>query len=328
VPRAKTTTDLLTAVRARVAAPTANGLLSSDELLALADEEMRSELASLLIGVRSEYWLTSTTTAVLSGTSTYRMPDDALGMTLRDVTLYDVNGSEWDLPQVPADKRYQYAQQQSDRPLAFSLENGQIVLLPAPSSSAYTMRVRYYRRPSTLDTVDNCGAIYTAASETINISALSATPPYTAAPPTVIGVGTYIDIVRGAGMFDPLESNLVVLTVGADDLDLDPTTPITSTEIASTAFGQIRRVDYVTRAGHTPYPPIPEALWPVLVSATCRAFCEAVGDSRGLEAAAAMYNRRVKTALDVLSPRVDGEPVQPLPSDTPLRGGRVRMGWR
>ena len=62
--RARTTTDLLADVRARVAAPDANGLLSSSEILSLCDQELAGEIAPLLILTKLEQFDYAGATAI------------------------------------------------------------------------------------------------------------------------------------------------------------------------------------------------------------------------------------------------------------------------
>jgi hypothetical protein len=320
--RARTSDDLLTDVRARVTAPAANGLLGSTELLHLADEEMQTEISALLIGVRSEYWLTSYTIAITSGVSSYRIPDRAAGMTLRDVTVYDANGNEWDANQYAADKRYLFtnASWAPGGPFAFTLENGQLVLLPTPAQSGYTLRLRYYSRPSRLIATSGAGLITAPTSTTV--ITVSGSPPS-----TITTTGALVDIVRGDGMYEVLYEDRIVASELAGQITFNSATPVVVSEIA-TSTTQNQRADYLCPSGYTVYPPIPDCVWPVLVSATCRAYCEATADMRGLEAAAVMFERRKKLALDILQPRVDSQPVQPIPTDTPLRGSGGRYGWR
>lgn len=325
MPRAKTTADLLTELRARVSAPAANGLLDPDELIELADQEQRSEIASILIGVRSEYWLTSYTTSITSGLAEYRVPDRALGMGLRVLTIYDANGREWDVPQVDASRRYEFAagnSGQCDPARAFTFENGTLTLLPTPSVSGYTLRLRYYTTPPTLTAVTNAAAIQ-VASTTTTLTVFEA-PTNT----DLSGGDVYIDVYRGAGMSEALTAGNLVTDYTT--LVFTLTDPIVVADFAShSGLSTPRpgeRVDYITVAGTTVYPPIPEVLWPVLLTATTRSYYEAIGDTRGLEAAAAIFDRRKRMALDVLQPRVDGQPVQAIPLDTPLRNGRGRAG--
>ncbi len=328
--RAKSTADVLTEVRARVTAPNTNGLLSDDETIELADQEMRTELADLLISARSEYWLTSYTVSITSGLADYRIPDRSLLMGLRDVTIYDSTGREWNVPQVGADRRALFATGNAgscDPARAFTLENGAVTLLPTPAASGYTLRLRYYRTPSTLTAV---GTASTGSNCTL-LRAPSATTLYATdvISNTALTTGdTLLDAVRGAGMYDLIFSENVLLSFASHTFTL--TTSFDTAEFAShlnTTADSGKRIDYICVAGTTPLPPIPEALWPVLISATCRSYCEAVNDRGGMEAAQAVFERRKHAAAKLLQPRVDGEPVQAIPLDTPLRAGRAR-GWR
>jgi hypothetical protein len=318
---AKTTADLISEARARTAAPATDGLVSDSELLSLADQEMRSEVAQILIAARSEYWLEESTASITSGTATYRIPDRALGMGMRDVTIYDANDNEWNLIQVPADRRYLYSTPNlSGAPSAFTLENGELTLLPTPSSSDWTLRLRYYVMPPRLVQTSEAARISSAGSTTTLTLIVTTTPPS-----TVTTVGALVDIVRGGGMFETLYADRVVAGWASPTLTLESTTPIATAQIA-TSTTQNQRADYLCPSGQTVFPPLPDTLWPVLVAATCRAYCEAIGDARALEIADAMFARKVAAARSMLTPRVDGEEVRIVPLHTPLRGGRRRLG--
>lgn len=322
--RAKTTADLIEEASARVARATADGLVDGDELLELADQEMRSEMASILIGVRSEYWCTSYTVAITVGLADYRVPDRSLGMGLRDVTIYDVNGREVNVPQVDASRRYLLGSANPgsyDPARAFCFENGTLTLLPTPSVSGYTLRLRYYATPPTLTALENGAAIKSATTNSLT---------FFEAPTNADLMEGYVDATRGAGMHDTLFASNLTAADGADAVTL--TDAIDATQFQAHAGASATpglRVDYATIAGTTVYPPLPEILWPCLVSVTARAYCEAIGDNRGMDAAAAIFEARKRRAFDLLQPRVDGEPVQVIPLDTPLRGGGGRVrGWR
>lgn len=330
MPRARTTTDLLADVRARVAAPTANDLISSTELLALADQEMRTELAEIIISMRSEYWLADYTVSISSGTASYRMPDRALGMSLRDVTVYDANGREYNCSQIPADQRYLWTRGQTwtaTGPFVFTLDNDEITLLPTPaaSSAGYTLRARYYKRPSELVAVASCLSFYFATDST-SITTIEQTPS------DVFSANDYVDLVRGDGMHAAVETDRVIDSI--DDMTATVTfnsdTPIDADAFPSPSPLPVgKTTHYITPASYTCVPPVPDSMYPLLVALTSRAYCEAIGDMRGMEAAAAMYERKRRTALGIMQPRVDGEVQRITPIFSPLRGGRSGggRGW-
>lgn len=320
--RARTTTDLVADIRVRTAAPATDGLVSDAELLQLVDEEMRTELAQILISARSEYWLAVETQAITSGTASYRIPDRALSQGLRDVTVYDENGTEWNLIQVSADRRYLYTQPTSSgAPAAFTLDNGTVVLLPTPASSGYTLRLRYYARPPRLDLLANCMAI-TGAKDSTSFYVTGTPPSWVTAIATT---PAYVDIVRGDGMRDAILADAT-----ATGFSFGTTITLSAAydvaDIASTTSPTGGRVDYLCRAGFTCYPPIPDELQPVLVALGVRAYAEAIGSDRAMQAADAMYRRKAAAVRSVLIPRVDGEDLRIVPLGTPLRNGRRRFG--
>lgn len=304
-----------------MAAPATDSLVSDAELLALADGEMRTELAQVLIGAKSEYWLADATQAVTSGTATYRLPSRSLGMTLRKPTLYDASGNEWPLGSVSAEDRYAFTSGSvTGIPHAFTLEDGSITLLPTPGVSGLTLRFRYYASPSTLDLTSNC-ALITRATATTTIQT-SSTPSAMA----VADTDRYVDVIRGAGMFDRMYEDLAMTVFAANEATLSASTPIVVADITTALNHAGGQAEYLVRAGYTPLPPIPDVLWPVLVAATRRSYCEAVGDVRGMAAAENMFSRKRAAAVSLLTPRVDGQPPRVIPSATPLRGGGRRVG--
>lgn len=322
---AKTTADFLTDVSARVARPTADGLQSSTELLSLADQELRTEIAEILISLRSAYWLTSSTVTVSAGTASYRIPDRALGSALATVTVYDTAGGyEFDLTQYSTEDRYLYNTTSSwprgSAPFDYVLENGSVVLLPTPTASGYTMRMRYYARPPQL--------VATTAATAINKPASTTSLELAGTPPTTISAaGSLIDIVRGDGMHESMYTDLISGGYSAPNLALNASTPIVTADISASSTVPNSRTDYVCVRGQTVYPPLPEALYPCFVALTCAAYAEAIGDMRALEAARAIFERKKTSALALLSPRVDGQAPRPVPRTSVLRGGGIRGGW-
>ncbi len=225
--------------------------------------------------------------------------------------------------QIPAEQRYLWTRGQSwapTGPFVFTLEDGTLSLLPTPATSGYTLRMRYYASPNRLDLVSNCASIRSVSGDGTYIELMSAAP-------AAIATNDYFDVIKGSGMFPVLFPDRVG-TVSGVDID-DVSSPIDGDEIQAQGSRTQQRLDYVARAGRTPYPPIPESTWPLLVGLTCRAYCEAVGDMRGMEAASAMYERKRASALNIMQPRVDGEVPRPIPLNTPLRGGRrfSGRGW-
>lgn len=322
---ARTTTDLVADVRARVSAPdsASDGIVQDADLVDLLDEELRGELAGIVISTRSQYWLTSYSIALTAGVASYRLPDRALAQTLHDVTLSDSSGREWNVSQANPGEvhRWSGSGRGPDGPAsrAFTLRDGSLVMLPTPASAGLTLKMSYYRRPSRL--------VLASAASAIDYADTTTRLYLASAPPAALQVlGALTDIVRGDGMFEPLFEDVAVEAYNGPDIDL--VTPIVVADIATAVTGG--RTDYFCEAGTTVYPPIPMELYPLLVSLGCRAYAEAVGDMRALQVAGVMVDRRRKTALSIMMPRVDAETPRSVSHGTLLRsGGRGAWGgWR
>lgn len=312
--RTRNTADLLLNVSARVGRPAADGLLSDAELLDRIDEEMRSELTALLVSLRSEYLLRSTTIATVVGTASYRIPDRAAGMTVREVLITD-GTYEWNATQVAVEDAYAYTGTRlsaGPAPYSFTLRDGYITLLPTPTATTYSIVIKYVGRLSRLIET-TAGAAISSAVSTTKLSLVTSPTP----PSTVTTVGALIDVIRGDGCFEPMYSDEAVSAWSTPELTIAPA--ITVAEI-STSTTQNARVDYVCPAGQTVYPQVPESLWPCLVSLGCRVYCEAIGDRAGMSAANAVYEKHLANAHSIMQPRVAGEMVKPVGRSSPLRG--------
>lgn len=322
--RAKTTDDLIRDIKARTASANSDGLLQDQQILDLVYQEMVTEIARTLMTTRSEYWVRTEDQAIVSGQSLYRIPDDALGMGLRDVIIVDSSGTQWAASQVPATDRYLYAQAsapQGPAPFDFALENGCVVLLPAPNvTGQYTLKLRYYRTPSRLVPVADAARITGASSSTLTLASNAGL--------NVVEVGSIVDIVRGGGMFEPIATELTVSSWdGSSSLGFTPS--LSTEELASistgsgaTAYGG--RQDYVCISGETVFPPIPIAMYPMLVALGCRAVSEVRMDAGGYQLSAVSVNQKKEAALSVMVPRVDGRQIKTVQRNTPLRGGARR----
>ncbi len=150
-----TTADLLSDVKSRVAAPSANGLASDAEILRLADQELRTTIAGVIQAARSEYWVVSETLAIVAGQGDYRIPDRSLANGLHELVVIDPNGREYPVDQVDASDVYVYSQGVSRAwraPFHFALRGPKIALLPTPTTafSGWSLKLSYYCRPPQL----------------------------------------------------------------------------------------------------------------------------------------------------------------------------------
>lgn len=314
---ANTTDNLLNDVKAGSALPASNGLLSDAEILRLADQELRTTIAELLVEARSEHWVTYSDQTIVSGTAHYRIPDRAMANGLRDVVIRDSSGNEWSAPPASATDRYLYssgARLNPGSPFAFAVENGRVVLLPTPAQSGYTLRLRFMARPGALVAPSACAVLASVTASSVVMTG--------SVPSTISGLANLVDIVRGDGMHEAWAQGLhPTAWNGSTTLTISGVTPVPTSDYDAPLLAAAK-VDYVCVAGQTPYPPIPEALWPALVQATKVACLEAAGDRSGMGAALSTLARRAESSKSQIAPRVTGKTERVKPRYSALRRGR------
>lgn len=142
-----TTTGLIAAVRRRGMLPTSDDALTDDDIITIANEEVLTYIAPLLLDASEEYLVTSEDVAVTAGQREVPIPVNALGRKVRDVLLK--TGTQYESLQRIEPERESHYEAQGDV-AGFMLEGNNLVLVPTPAT-AQSLRVKFYRRPAEFD---------------------------------------------------------------------------------------------------------------------------------------------------------------------------------
>ena len=289
-----TTTDLLNSVKTRGMLPDAStGSLSPDNLLELASEELHTVMVPMILAAREHYYekLLDQTVVALNGV--YSIPDRAIGGTLASVQyIYGINIIML-TPIEPASVTTIYP---GLSPRGFYFQNNSIVLYPIPSTTNYTLRMRYFQRPSKLAQTINCGQVtaFDPIGNTITVSSI----------PSSWTTGTVVDFVPSLLPYTPYALDQTITGVAGN--------VISFTTIPTTiAVG-----DWLAIAGFTPIPELPVEMFPVLAQCTVCKALEALGDAAGLQAAQANLQVKVSNALKLITSRDQSGPK------------KICSGWR
>ena len=290
-----TTTNLLNQVKVKTGWPSSGGYLTDAEILSLADDEMLVTVAPLLRAAREEYWVVQAPdVAISSSVSSVRVPSRALGGALRDVLIVQGN-NVWSAPEIAPEDVWRYQNGASgpwNSPYGFYCEGSYVKFCPTPSSG-YSVRLKYYRRPSQLVPLDEAVIVTTATVPTIGFAGTA---------PTGWAAGDY------DSPYDATADSFAV-TVVADG----------ALTVAAIPDGLVVG-DYVALEGTTPVPQLPTALAPVLVLATVRACLEACGDVRSSALAEQQLARKSEAIRALIEPRVTGDRPVVINRSSALRG--------
>lgn len=300
--------------------------LTTARLLTIADAETRTLIAERVKLKRGEHWLKLQDTALVPGTTRYRLPRRALGRAVHSIALVDANGAVSPLTEIDAAEASSInSASWSSSPPVYYIEDEEIVFVAQPPSG-YSMRVRYLRRPNRLVPVASALAIAKRSNATTLIATTNPLLTFTELGDKLY----YFDVVRGDAPFDL--SYVDQVCDGTDELSFELT--FTTSNFQSADFEDVTstvglRQDYVCLRDTTVYPQLPAELHPVLVSALARRVMEAIKDKDGAELAQATLNDRSQAASAVIDPRNQDRSRAIVNRFSALRGGgnRRRGSW-
>jgi hypothetical protein len=294
-----TASALLASIRRRGALPTATAVGCADaDLLSVANEELQSYLAPLILDLREEYFAFRSTLTTAAGTAEYRIPSRAIGAKLREVEILATGGEVRNLELISLDELEEWPQSGQGTPGAFYLRGNSVALVPTPSA-AETLRLTYFLRPSEVTaTAGNYATIATLSGSTITTSGAHG---FTTA--------TVCDFVKAQSPFEILSIDATPAVASGSDLEF-------ASVPSDLAVG-----DYVCKAELSPVPQLPADFQPLLAQRVAMKVLESLGLSGKHELAARRLVEMEEQLRRTFAPRVDGEPKICAPNSFGLMGG-------
>lgn len=311
MPVALTSDDLLARIKARAQVPAADGRLSDAEIFAICDDIIRDDIGLAAYEAdEGRHVYTQADATISSGVSDYRIPTRAWAGGVQQVSLVDSNGNSVPLPRVDhgdVDEWNRGGIWESPR---WTLVGAAIRLLPTPTDSSYSLRVRYIRRPNRLVAVSSCGLINSPTSTTLTISGLTDT----------WGALQVIDVIRGTNHADSLGDGIAM---GWSDPTL---TYVAGTLDTSGAYA-VASGDYACQHGTTCVPQVPDVAMRYLTIKAAAEVCDVFGDAEGFARCMAQA-QQARGQLDAAIAERSRTRMKIIPRNSPLRPGYGRRSWR
>lgn len=280
-----TLTGLLADVRRQGSIPNvaATGSQDSDLMSYLNDAMMG--IAAEVIKCREGFYRRYKDHTLSSSQTRYRIPTRAVGNRLASVLLLDSAGKTLRKLDEVAYSRAPELSSVTDT-TGYYLEAGDVVLTPSTTSSATTLRMVYYLRPSdlssSLDTAS--GDCFTVTAVSGNVITLMASHGLT--------TGTKIDIIKAG---PPHEA----LTV--DELP----SATTSTTITVADGSRVEIGDFVCKADKSPVPQVPDAFRPILPLMAAQSYWLALREQNSVALLGKAIEDATKQAVALIAPRVE-----------------------
>ncbi len=302
---------LLSQVLARCFWPGSNAPLTSAEILSFADAEIAGSIWPDLLAAQGDYYVSTQDHTITADYARYRLPKRAYGP-IKDVLLVDDDDNETSLGLINLEELGHYPT--TTGKCKHFIDGDFLGLYPTPSATEGTLRVRYYRHPSTL-------CLTTAAREIV-ISVDLAGGVLGAAAASTLWTGASVVDVIGAG-----NAHQVL----AEDLGVDAAGAFSVTVEADLTGSGIQVGDWIATTGTTPLVQVPDSMIPLLAYRTALACLSAAGDRSGF---ALCLEWGAQSGLEekqrkLLEPRTESEPrsITTRHSTLWLGRGRVRS-WQ
>lgn len=297
---ANTTDAALTLAKTLSMWPSGTGPLTDTQLLSILTEECRRRVFPAVLRAQQDYYVLDKDFTITADQQLYALPAYAHNGRLNDVLLVTEDGTEVSLPQRrqgEADRgRGAYAT--SDTSYEWFFKGDAIGLYPTPSSTRYTLRMRYYPNPASYVAVSGCSVVSSLTSTVI-----TATQPYPDSSETSF------HLVSTAGQGAPFAVDLAgtIATVNLTTAETIPT---------GLAAG-----DYVCSAGQSCVISLPDQAYSVLVDLLVARMMQSQKDKQAASDALAHAREGLAGLVDALSDRVDHESEVYTSDDSPMWAG-------
>lgn len=313
---ALTSDAALTRIKARAQIPSTDPRLADTDLHAILDDLIVTELGVSVYDADDGRWIaTASDVSVTSGVSEYRIPSRAWAGGVDSIHLIDSNGNEIpvdyvDRHEIPTWSNAAWSSTLNSSRPRYTILGDVLRLMPTPTDSAYSLRVRYVRRPSALVAVSSAALISSVAS-----SALTATYPSGAA-------WTSIDVIEGTYSGASLEDDVSVTLSGGSTITRG------SGSYATTGAGTIAAGDYACNAGTSCVLQVPDVAVAFLIERAAGEVADVLGDAEMARSRLLLAEQKRKKMEGALAERTQQRP-KAIPYGSPLRawGQRPRGLW-
>lgn len=307
-----TTDGQVTLLRSKYLNPQSQALFTDNDVISLLDDELRSTFISCLNSVREEYWVTNFDQAIVGTTTSYTIPQRASGGMLRDIVLVDPQGNQIEctrLSPVQIKQTFPFGLQLPLYTFGYYLQDDQVFLYPqqAVNATAYTLRMRYLRRPNNLTAVSNCGHITTIASNVLTLDNLD----------TSWTTATTFDIIQNFPQFNSISDGATITAINTITNQITLTTVPTGIAVGM----------YVCPTLMSCIPQMPYEFFGLLINKAIMTMASSLGDSQGYQLAEKNYTETKTALIKLVDPRVQGGRKIVVNRNSPANWGIMGTGF-
>jgi len=300
--------DLIDSVKRRASIPDSQSMITDNEILEFANEEMSLNVVPLIVRQHEDYFLSREDLPTSPTLKEYAIPYRAIGSKLREVAFSTDGESLTEMTRISIDdvtNSYTSSYNSGNR---FYLQGENIVLYTTDDVDTGYIVCFFNLRPNSLVLEERVATI-TAIDRTTGLITVDSVP-------TNFTSTDEFDFVKKRSPHKIVNYDLTATTVdsGSSSLTFD------TDDIPS----QLAVGDRVALAGETDLINCPAELHVMLAEMTAARVLESIGDLENLQAANTKIQKMENNASTLLSNRVDGSPIKAYNRNGFLRGRRRR----
>lgn len=291
-----TSEQLIASIKRRANIPDSQAMITDEEILDFANEEMLLNLVPLVVSKHEDYYLTSEDVDLQDGVFSYPIPYRALGTKLRELTYFDYDSNRMtplyrkSLDEITEDS----SRGTSSSANRFYIMNENVVLDTNTTPSHDALSFFYNMRPNALVLVDRVATI-TSIDRTSGIITVNSIPD-------VFEATSKLDFIKLNSPHRILTYDLVPTLVddANSQITFDPANIPQELIIG----------DQICLQNETNLVNAPSELHVMLAQMVAARVLEAIGDNENLAAANDKLARMEKSTEYLIDNRVTGSPIK------------------
>lgn len=298
-----TSDDLLKIIKKRAFIPVSQETFSDTDLLEMATDELNSSVVPEVLQTREEWYVTAYSVTLDGSETEVDIPSRSIGGSLREVSFNQGSSDvEWNLPRLSLEDRADTTF--AGAITAFYIQGNQVKLF---GQQAGNLNLYFNCRPGALVPTSEACTIVASDPDTKMLTVDSV--------PVTWSTGTVIDVVKRKPHFDYKNLSLTIVNISG-----------TMIEVAEPISTKIVVGDWVTLEDTSPAPQIPVEWFPYLAECVVMQVFLSQGDKEAAEQAEKKMEKLKKSAISMMSPRVQGEAKKTVPPKN--RGSYFSPYWR
>jgi len=314
-----TSSDLLSSVKRRGNIPDTQDMITDDEILEFANEEMLLNLIPLIYSKHEGYYLRSAEIPLESGVTRYPIPYRGIGAKVREIHYKSVAGEVSEMFGISVDDLGSGVSvgNESDSVFNYHFEGEEIVLFTNKNANltGYLV-VFYFLRPNALVKSERVGIIQNIINDV--------TPGYkqiylTSFPDAFLNGGE-IDFIKTKSPHRVVDYDIPLFSINSNNKYV----VVAESNIPSS----INVGDRIALAGETDIVNAPSDMHVLLAQYTVERVLEAIGDSEGLRNASAKSAKMEQNANTILANRNIGSPTKVRVRNGTIGNASRRNRWR